>query len=304
MDGVRPAKRGRRRLAEPERPDLALLAETRHRAHRLLDRDLRIHPVLVVEIDRLDAEPLQAGLAGAADVGGAPVHQVAAAVRAPHLAELRGEDDAVTSAGERPPEGAPRCAPSRTCRRSPGSRPPGRGRGGSPRSRPRRRSCRTCLTSTCSRGRSPTPSMRRARAAGAPSMGPPCSLGSGVFSVLELPRRRSRSRTARERQPDAGSDAAVKRVEDAAGGGVERWRAERRCSGALEHARERVGHGLPDVLDAVGLGDDPDDARRPGPAPGPAGVPSRSPARRAVPDGARGPGPPAPSPTGAACRDP
>ena len=60
--------------------------------------------MLVVEVDRVDPEPLQAGLAGAADVGGASVHEVAAAVRAPHLAELGGEDDAVAAAGERPPK--------------------------------------------------------------------------------------------------------------------------------------------------------------------------------------------------------
>ena len=104
MDGVRPAEGGRRRLAEPERADLALLAQPRHGADGLLDRDLRVHAVLIVEVDRVDSEPFQAGLAGAPDVGGAPVDEVAGAVRAPHLAELGGENDAMPAAGERPPD--------------------------------------------------------------------------------------------------------------------------------------------------------------------------------------------------------
>jgi hypothetical protein len=101
MDGVGPAERCRGGLAEPERPDLALLAEPRHGADRLLDRDLRIHAMLVVEVDRVDTEALEAGLAGAPDVRRASVDEVPGAVRAPDLPELGREHDTLPPAGQR-----------------------------------------------------------------------------------------------------------------------------------------------------------------------------------------------------------
>jgi hypothetical protein len=50
--------------------DLALGDELGHRADGLLDRHLGVDAVLVVEVDRLDAEALQRRLAARADVLG------------------------------------------------------------------------------------------------------------------------------------------------------------------------------------------------------------------------------------------
>ena len=55
----------RRRFAKAEEADLPLLLQPRHLADRLLDRHVRVDAVLVVEVDRLDPEPLQARFAGA-----------------------------------------------------------------------------------------------------------------------------------------------------------------------------------------------------------------------------------------------
>ena len=57
----------------PEEADLAGVDELGHRAHRLLDRDVGIDAVLVVEVDVVDAQPAQRGVAG-------PDHVVRAAV--------------------------------------------------------------------------------------------------------------------------------------------------------------------------------------------------------------------------------
>src|SRR6516225_9097826 len=96
-DPVRP------RLAQPEITHLALFDEPRHRADGLFDRHGGIDPVLVVEVDGVDAEPLQARLAGLRDVGRGAVDTVGAA-RAPRLAELAGNNDAVTPVLQRPAE--------------------------------------------------------------------------------------------------------------------------------------------------------------------------------------------------------
>jgi hypothetical protein len=39
--------------------DLARLDQLGHRPDRLLDRHLPVHPVLVVEVDRVEAQPLE-----------------------------------------------------------------------------------------------------------------------------------------------------------------------------------------------------------------------------------------------------
>jgi hypothetical protein len=78
-----------------------LLHELCHRADRLLDRRLQVDAVLVVEIDRLDAEPLQRCLAGGADVGGAAVDAEVFAVRTADVPELRRQHDVVAPALDR-----------------------------------------------------------------------------------------------------------------------------------------------------------------------------------------------------------
>ena len=73
VHGVRPADGVGRRLGQPEVPDLAGGDQLGHRADGLLDRHRLVDPVLVVEVDVVDAEPLQAGVAGRADVRRAAV---------------------------------------------------------------------------------------------------------------------------------------------------------------------------------------------------------------------------------------
>ena len=95
MNRVRAADGLRSRLGETEMAHLALAHEVGHGADRILDRRLRIDPVLVVEIDRVDLEPLQARFAGLAHVIRLAADTEALAVRPAHIAELRGEHDLV-----------------------------------------------------------------------------------------------------------------------------------------------------------------------------------------------------------------
>ena len=54
----------RRRLAQAEEAHLALRDELRHRADGVLDRHRRVDAMLVVEVDHVDAEALEAQVAG------------------------------------------------------------------------------------------------------------------------------------------------------------------------------------------------------------------------------------------------
>src|SRR5437764_6831961 len=94
MDGLGAADALGVRLAKPEMAHLALLDETAHRADRVLDRHVGIDAVLVIEVDRIDAEALQAGLAGLLHISGAAVDAIGAAGLS-GLAELGGDDDFV-----------------------------------------------------------------------------------------------------------------------------------------------------------------------------------------------------------------
>src|SRR5438270_4121617 len=87
------------RLAEPVVAHVGLLDEAAHRADRVLDRHARVDAVLVVEVDRVDAEPLQAGLARLLHIFGAAVDAIGAAGLA-GLAEFGGDDDVVRPAFE------------------------------------------------------------------------------------------------------------------------------------------------------------------------------------------------------------
>jgi hypothetical protein len=101
VHGVRAPDRLRRGLREPEVAHLALLDELLHRADGLLDRDRLVDAVLVVEVDVVDAEALQRGLAGLAHVVRLAVDAEIAAVLAALVAELGGEHDLVAAAGDR-----------------------------------------------------------------------------------------------------------------------------------------------------------------------------------------------------------
>ncbi len=70
---VSPADRLRRGLAEPDVEHLAVGDQLRHRADRLLDRDVGIDAVLVVEINMVGAEAPQRALDRAEDVLGRAV---------------------------------------------------------------------------------------------------------------------------------------------------------------------------------------------------------------------------------------
>ena len=90
----------RRGLGQAEVAHLPLLDQPGHRADRLLDRHGGIDAVLVVEVDHLDAEALEGGLAGLLHVVGPAVHAVRPA-RVLRLAELGGEEDLVADALQR-----------------------------------------------------------------------------------------------------------------------------------------------------------------------------------------------------------
>src|SRR5437764_5904275 len=96
-DALRPG------LAHPEITDLALFDEPRHCADRILDRHCRIDPVLIIEIDDIDSEPLEARLAGLDNIGGTAVDAIGAA-RPPGLAEFARDHDIVAPALQGPAE--------------------------------------------------------------------------------------------------------------------------------------------------------------------------------------------------------
>ena len=85
-----PTDRGRRRLREPEVPDLPRLDELLHGPNGLLDGHLRVHPVLVVEVYVVHPKPRKGGVAGLTHVLGFAIHPNPAAVLAPLIAELGG----------------------------------------------------------------------------------------------------------------------------------------------------------------------------------------------------------------------
>ena len=82
------AGRGFRKAHETH---LALAHEVRHGAHRFLDGRLGVHAVLVIQVDHLDAQALQALLAAFPHIVRLAIHAEEGAVRPAHIAELRGD---------------------------------------------------------------------------------------------------------------------------------------------------------------------------------------------------------------------
>jgi hypothetical protein len=76
--------------------DLALGDQLGEGADRFLDRRLRVHPVLVVQVDVVGAEPAERALNCDPDVRRAAVHALAACVG--HEPELGRQDDLVAAA--------------------------------------------------------------------------------------------------------------------------------------------------------------------------------------------------------------
>src|SRR6202034_3979846 len=103
-------------FGQSEMADFALAHEIGHGADGVLDRRLRIDPMLVIEVDRLDSEPLEARVARLPPVsGGRPGPE---AIRPADCGRRR------ISWPVRPCRGGPglparpalRCVRSRTCR--------------------------------------------------------------------------------------------------------------------------------------------------------------------------------------------
>src|SRR5262249_8153602 len=88
-------------LAEAEVADLALRNEPRHGADGVLDRHARIDAVDVIKIDHLDAQPLEACLAGDRHVIGLAVDAAALAAGAAGVAEFAGDEELVAPAFDR-----------------------------------------------------------------------------------------------------------------------------------------------------------------------------------------------------------
>src|SRR5205814_2876411 len=105
MDRGGALERLRPGLREAEIAYLAGFDQPRHRAHRLLDRHLRIDAVQVVEVDVVNAELREARLAGGSHVLGPAVVGLAA-VGVVDVAELAADDDAVAPPFERAAEHA------------------------------------------------------------------------------------------------------------------------------------------------------------------------------------------------------
>src|SRR5215469_9709259 len=103
MGRMGPADALRACFAQAEKSHFALLDEPGHSADRILDWDRGIDPMLVIEVDDLDAEPLQARLAGLRDIFRAAVDTVGAA-GATGLAEFRGDHDAASPTLQSPTE--------------------------------------------------------------------------------------------------------------------------------------------------------------------------------------------------------
>ena len=81
VDGMGPPHRRRRRLRDPQVPDLARLDQLGHRPPGVLDRHRPVHPVLVVQVDVVDPEPLQRLVTGPPRVVRLPVDADEAPVR-------------------------------------------------------------------------------------------------------------------------------------------------------------------------------------------------------------------------------
>ena len=78
-------------------PNLALGHQLGQRADGVLDRGVRVDPVLVVQVDVVNAEALQRALDRGADVRRAAVDDAGPATGVRHQAELRRHHDLVTT---------------------------------------------------------------------------------------------------------------------------------------------------------------------------------------------------------------
>src|SRR5438477_7902015 len=94
MHGVRPANRPRRSLRESEITHFAFAHQLGHRPDGILDRRVGIDPMLVIEIDHLDTETLEARFAALPDILGSAVDAEHLAVLCTDVAEFGRDNDA------------------------------------------------------------------------------------------------------------------------------------------------------------------------------------------------------------------
>ena len=104
MNRVRTPHRLRGRLGQPEKPHLPRTHQIRHRSDGLLDRHRAIDAVLIVQVDVIDAEASQRGIARGLYVFGPAVLADELAVGSPHVAEFRGQDDSLAPPLDRLPD--------------------------------------------------------------------------------------------------------------------------------------------------------------------------------------------------------
>src|SRR5262245_59657555 len=90
-DGLRP------RLGESQEANLALLHEPSHRSHRVLDRHTGVDAMLVIAIDHVDAQALQAVRARLSDILRPAIDTFSLAVAA-HLTKFSDKHDLISSA--------------------------------------------------------------------------------------------------------------------------------------------------------------------------------------------------------------
>ena len=100
VHGVGAADRRGAGLGQADVQDLALGDQLGQGADGVLDRGVRVDPVLVVEVDAVGAEPLQGALDRGADVRRAAVEHAGAAAGVRDEAELRRQHDLVAAALE------------------------------------------------------------------------------------------------------------------------------------------------------------------------------------------------------------
>jgi len=101
MDCVRNADGRDRSLGQAQVTNLTCYDQAAHCAHRILDGHVRVHPVLVVEVDHVHAKPLEAGVAGGPHVVRLAADAGSLAVRTPGVAELGGNEHLLAHASQR-----------------------------------------------------------------------------------------------------------------------------------------------------------------------------------------------------------
>ena len=101
VHGVGAADGVGRGLAQPEESDLAGRDQLGHGPDGLLDRRVLVHPVLVVEVDVIDSEPLQTGVASGPDILRTSVDAQERAVLAADVAELGGQHHLIAAIRDR-----------------------------------------------------------------------------------------------------------------------------------------------------------------------------------------------------------